>query len=676
LIRRLYVDFTQSLTLAVACLFDANTSGSFINEKWELVALPLECAPFNGSHTAARMLTKIEQMLARSNISTERVSAIVMDNAANAKLAGEMAPFDSLPCTPHTLQLTVKKILDDPAIAKLLKVVRKIVGAFKHSALKVEELRHEQKQLGLKLLKLIQDVRTRWSSTYLMLHNFLLNRAAIEIVCMRHKDPAPAARKRSRAAVTPPAAPIAAAPAAAAAAAATSAADDALVAGTTSTTKAVRNPNRTSPQRTRIRSGALALLRPGALADADTSTDEYSSSDDGSVDIGGPSSVPDSAADLEIVESGESGDGSSDSESAQAEARSSANTSAAARGRGSGTGRSMGRGRGRGRGRDEGRAIGNSSERGAAVTQRKQQRGSKRKRDKHMRQLTDEQWDTLQLLQDMLKPFHEAQTLLEGEKYVTSSWVPFHIKSIRQQLSAAVECSDDSIKALAKLLLEDFNERWTEWPRAVYICAALDPRTKKMRCFNNEEQAHAWDLVRAEMQALETRRCAVTASGGNSEQQQDAGAASGAAVTAGSAEPAGRSKLDELLGADTDSDDDDGVDASADTAYILQQRIGSEVKLYKSLSKLGNTSDDNPLEWWQQHASAYPLLAAVARKWLAVPASSAASERVFSSAGLTVSSKRTSLGTERVATLVFLKAAWPVLEKLRLLHGSARSASK
>jgi hypothetical protein len=644
------------------------------------VALPLECAPFNGSHTAARMLTKIEQMLARSNISTEHVSAIVMDNAANAKLAGEMAPFDSLPCTPHTLQLTVKRILDDPAIARLLKIVRKIVAAFKHSALKVEELRHEQKQLGLKLLKLIQDVRTRWSSTYLMLDNFLLNRAAIEIVCMRHKDPAPAARKRSRATVTPSAAPVAAASAAAAAGADTSAADDPLVVGTTSTTNAVRNPTRTSPQRTRIRTGALALLRPGALADADTSTDEYSSSDDGSVDIGSPSSEPDSTAELEVIESGESGDGtdSSDSESTQAEARSSASPSAAARGRGRGTGRGMGRGwgrgRGRGRGRDEGRSIGSSSGRAAAVAQRKQQRGSKRKHDKHMRQLTDEQWDTLQLLQDMLKPFHEAQTLLEGEKYVTTSWVPFHIKSIRQQLSAAVECSDDDIKALAKLLLEDFNERWTEWPRAVYISAALDPRTKKMRCFNDDEQAHAWDVVRAEMQALETRRCAVTASGVNSEQQQqDAGAASGAAVTEGSA---GRSKLDELLGADTDSDDDDGMDVSADTAYILQQRIGSEVKLYKSLPKLGNTSHDNPLEWWQKHASAYPFLAAVARKWLAVPASSAASERVFSSAGLTVSSKRTSLGTERVATLVFLKAAWPVLERLRLLHGSARPASK
>jgi zinc finger BED domain-containing protein 1 (E3 SUMO-protein ligase ZBED1) len=79
---------------------------------------------------------------------------------------------------------------------------------------------------------------------------------------------------------------------------------------------------------------------------------------------------------------------------------------------------------------------------------------------------------------------------------------------------------------------------------------------------------------------------------------------------------------------------------------------------------------ENPYMWWRERAANYPLLSVVARKWLAVPASSAASERMFSSAGLTVSKKRTRLKTDHVSTLVFLKTAWPTLEAKGILYGS------
>jgi zinc finger BED domain-containing protein 1 (E3 SUMO-protein ligase ZBED1) len=70
------------------------------------------------------------------------------------------------------------------------------------------------------------------------------------------------------------------------------------------------------------------------------------------------------------------------------------------------------------------------------------------------------------------------------------------------------------------------------------------------------------------------------------------------------------------------------------------------------------------------------LLSVVARKWLAVPASSAASERMFSSAGLTVSKKRTCLKADRVSTLVFLKTAWPALEAQGVLYGADSKCKK
>lgn len=103
---------------------------------------------------------------------------------------------------------------------------------------------------------------------------------------------------------------------------------------------------------------------------------------------------------------------------------------------------------------------------------------------------------------------------------------------------------------------------------------------------------------------------------------------------------------------------DSSVDADT---LLLNAMVAKEKALFMQLPVLEHKKD--PIECWKDWSTkGMPLLSAVARKWLAVPASSASSERVFSSAGLTISKKRTKLGAERAATLVFLKTAWPALE--------------
>ena len=61
------------------------------------------------------------------------------------------------------------------------------------------------------------------------------------------------------------------------------------------------------------------------------------------------------------------------------------------------------------------------------------------------------------------------------------------------------------------------------------------------------------------------------------------------------------------------------------------------------------------LKWWKDHCKEFPLLAKCARKYLCIQASSASSERTFSTGGSIVTYKRTKLDVENVHMLVYCK---------------------
>ena len=73
-----------------------------------------------------------------------------------------------------------------------------------------------------------------------------------------------------------------------------------------------------------------------------------------------------------------------------------------------------------------------------------------------------------------------------------------------------------------------------------------------------------------------------------------------------------------------------------------------------------------PLDWWRINAVKFPLLAALARRLLAITASQAQSERVFSSAGQIVTQTCNRLSSENVELLVALKNIWSVVEEWQL----------
>ena len=63
----------------------------------------------------------------------------------------------------------------------------------------------------------------------------------------------------------------------------------------------------------------------------------------------------------------------------------------------------------------------------------------------------------------------------------------------------------------------------------------------------------------------------------------------------------------------------------------------------------------NPLEWWQVNIQLFPKLSKIARKYLGIPATSVSCERLFSHANNIITTKRIRLDTDLAGKMLFLK---------------------
>ena len=88
------------------------------------------------------------------------------------------------------------------------------------------------------------------------------------------------------------------------------------------------------------------------------------------------------------------------------------------------------------------------------------------------------------------------------------------------------------------------------------------------------------------------------------------------------------SVLDDLLGVSFTSMDVDPSSVNGETELNAYMRVQQVAK------------DTDPLMWWTQHQQEFPRLAHMTSQYLAVPASSASPERLFSSVGLVKSDLR------------------------------------
>ena len=106
------------------------------------------------------------------------------------------------------------------------------------------------------------------------------------------------------------------------------------------------------------------------------------------------------------------------------------------------------------------------------------------------------------------------------------------------------------------------------------------------------------------------------------------------------------SALDFLLGK---PGDETAATYAVDAMTTCKQEFTDYVRLQYIA---GNESD--PCQFWARNADRFPSVAKLARKYLAIPATSVPSERVFSAAGNIVTARRNCLSPDNVNMLVFL----------------------
>ena len=264
---------------------------------------------------------------------------------------------------------------------------------------------------------------------------------------------------------------------------------------------------------------------------------------------------------------------------------------------------------------------------------------------------TDDEIEFAKSLCGILKGFKSATTALSSESQVTSSSIlPSYVKFNKMLEEKPGDC--DVVKKMKNEAEINFAKRQNfteEQKRVLSLATVLDPRTKAFIETNVAEELllnNGMPSVKEE--PLDTAPAMVNdelpEAPTTSTQQGEIDASS---IEVKEEPDTKRIKLEPQVGEQL-AWLDDVIYVSSEPAQ--PSNLESESKSY--LHEPATSQD--PLTWWRTRKDAYPRLSSMARKYLAFPASSVSSERVFSLAGNIVTKKRSLLAEENIDMLIFL----------------------
>ena len=281
-----------------------------------------------------------------------------------------------------------------------------------------------------------------------------------------------------------------------------------------------------------------------------------------------------------------------------------------------------------------------------------------------MLNLTAQQWKQVEDVCNLLEPFKGVTNSFSSSSDVTISTV---LPLLFGLLDHCAEDDNESLflSLLKRLLKQELTKKFhlddVKLDSCEVLASALDPRFKKLLFLPEPRRSSVYE----EVEHLFTDD-ADRSRGGDNEPP------SKRPCVDEQKEPSQIKKQTSLLSRLAGQH---GSSGEAKSAFCGHHSPKEQLQLYLDTEGCGIDSD--PLLWWKQHESAFPEVAKLARRILAIPASSAESERSFSVTGILTERRRASLGSDLVDAMMFLNQNSPVLHDLKSVgevHGTPLAA--
>ena len=298
----------------------------------------------------------------------------------------------------------------------------------------------------------------------------------------------------------------------------------------------------------------------------------------------------------------------------------------------------------------------------------------------------DNDWLICEYIVKALEPFMQIQKYLEGVKYVTIGYIPALVFGMRTSIKTLIdefqpveieeitteEIGFEKIRAklhhVANEMNEKFEARWGQGnegtvfdehksygpnkirkglPLVAMLGAVLDPRTKYLIGIPKSEHEFVWKALSDEMVKVvdEQRNISSSLSIISATVMQSDLSKSNIA----------EKNFFELIMEQKQSCPVNNGNTDQITLELIS---------YKNKCQVPNEVD--PLNWWKTFEVELPLLSKVAKKILCIPATSAESERMFSTAGGMAREGRERLDGDTLAALVFLNRNLGAVEDFRV----------
>jgi len=240
--------------------------------------------------------------------------------------------------------------------------------------------------------------------------------------------------------------------------------------------------------------------------------------------------------------------------------------------------------------------------------------------------------DLLTKLIDFLIPFKEASTKIEGEKYSTINLVVLyrcklvkHLESIKH--NTQIDETSKTLKILAARALNAMESKF-KLHRNHEIALFLFPPYKSMKMMGESEKNRVIGNVKLELLKIQENQPV------RNEVNQ--------------VHPEVQAPSTSSYNNMFSEWENDFTQPNAMSSYE------NELESYTHSTDTFQTNE-NILDWWKARNNILPTMAKLAIRILAIPATSAASERAFSAAGRVIEERRSCLKAETIDALLFLQ---------------------